>query len=76
MQNDLNTMQNKKLVWAQVSQGMVKGGYTRSAQQCRVKKKYRKNRDGSKIPGNLPSLNSALRIAQAEFQKQNSSGRV
>ena len=32
VQNDLNTMHNKKLVWSQVSQGMAEGGYTRGAQ--------------------------------------------
>ena len=61
-------MQNKKLVWDQVSQGMAEGGYTRSAQQCRVKiynlkQKYRKIRGGNKISGNLPRLNSRRRLA-------------
>lgn len=54
VQNDLNTMHNKKLVWDQVlknGQGMADVGYTRSAQQCRVKinnmkQKYLKIRDG------------------------------
>ena len=32
VQNDLNTMHNNKLVWAQVSQGMAEGVYTRGAQ--------------------------------------------
>ena len=57
MQHELNTMHNKKLVWDKISQGMADGGYSRSAQQCRVKinnlkQKYRKIRDGNKISGN------------------------
>ena len=51
VQHELNTMQNKKLVWEKISQGTADGGYSRSAQQCRVKinnlkQKYRKIRDG------------------------------
>ena len=36
-QHELNNMHNKKLVWDKISQGMADGGYSRSAQQCRVK---------------------------------------
>ena len=57
VQHELNTMHNKKLVWDKISQGMADGGYSRSAQQCRVKinnlkQNYRKIRDGNKISGN------------------------
>ena len=57
MQRKLNTMHNKKLVWDKISQGMADGGYSRSAQQCRVKinnlkQKCHKIRDGNKISGN------------------------
>ena len=57
VQHELNTMHNKKLIWDKISQGMADGGYSRSAQQCRVKinnlkQKYRKIRDGNKISGN------------------------
>ena len=50
-------MHNKKLVWDKMSQGIADGGYSRSAQQCRVKvnnlkEKYRMIRDGNKISGN------------------------
>ena len=37
VQHELNTMHNKKLVWDKISQGMVDGGYSRSAKQCRGK---------------------------------------
>ena len=36
VQHELNTMHNKKLIWDKISQGMADGGYSRSAQQCRV----------------------------------------
>ena len=57
MQNKLNTMHNKKLVWEKIIQGMADGEHSRSTQQCRVKvnnlkKKYRMIRDGNKISGN------------------------
>ena len=57
VQNELNTMHNKKLVWDKIRQGMAEGGYSRSAQQWRVKinnlkQKYRKIHDGNKITGN------------------------
>ena len=57
VQHELNTMHNKKLVWDKISQGIADEGYSRSAQQCRVKinnlkQKYRKIRDGNKISGN------------------------
>ena len=57
VQNELNTMRNKKLVWNKISQGMADRGYSRSAQQGRVKinnqkQKYRKSGDGNKISGN------------------------
>ena len=57
VQHELNTMHNKKLIWDKISQGMADGGYSRSAQQCRVKinnlkQKYLKICDGNKISGN------------------------
>ena len=30
VQNELNTMHNKKLVWNKISQGMANGGYSRT----------------------------------------------
>ena len=50
-------MHNKKLVWDKIIQGVADGGYSRSAQQCRIKvnnlkEKYRMIRDGNKISGN------------------------
>ena len=57
VQHELNTMHNKKLIWDKISQGMANGGYSRSAQQCRVKinnlkQKYLKICDGNRISGN------------------------
>ena len=57
VQHELNTKHNKKLVWDNISEGMADGGYSRSAQQCRVKinnlkQKYRKICDCNKISGN------------------------
>lgn len=48
---------HKELIWDKISQGMADGGYSRSAQQCRViinnlKQKYLKICDGNKISGN------------------------
>ena len=37
VQHELNTMHNRKLVWDKISQGMADEGYSRSAQQRRVK---------------------------------------
>ena len=56
VQHELNTMHHKKLVWDKKSHKIVDGGYSRSAQQCRVKinnlkQKYRNIRDGNKISG-------------------------
>ena len=48
---------HKELIWDKISQGMADGGYSRSAQQCRVKinnlkQKYLKICNGNKISGN------------------------
>ena len=50
-------MHNKKLVWDKICQGMSDGGYSRSAQRCRVKvnnlkQKYRKIPKNNKTSGN------------------------
>ena len=58
VQNELNTMRNKKIVWDKIRQGMADRGYSRTAQQRgrvkgnNLKQKYCKIGDGNKISGN------------------------
>ena len=57
VQNKLNTMRNKKLVWDKIIQGMADRGYSRSAQQGRVnvnnlKQKCCKIGNRNKMSGN------------------------
>lgn len=56
VQEKLNSMHNKKPIWEQISAKMAAAGYTRSAQQCRIKinnlkQKYRKVRDSNRESG-------------------------